>query len=72
MHNTPLRDIPSVFLGASKVILDAVVYFRLLAFAIDILHYNICLGKLMIRQKVGWHVSPQSATAQYHTKPFAQ
>jgi len=26
----------------------------------------------MIRQKVGWHVSPQSATAQYHTKPFAQ
>jgi len=45
MHNTPLRDIPSVFLGASKVILYAVVYFRLLAFAIDIFALQYMFGK---------------------------
>ena len=26
----------------------------------------------MSHQKVDWHVSLQSATAQYHTRPFAQ
>jgi len=37
MHNTPLWDILSIFLEASKVILNAVfLYFRLLTFAIDI------------------------------------
>jgi len=46
MHNTPLRDILSIFLEASKVILDAVfLYFRLLAFAIDIFALQYMSGK---------------------------
>ena len=46
MHNTPLRDILSIFLQASKVILDAVfLYFRSLAFAIDIFALQYMSGK---------------------------
>jgi len=46
MHNTPLRDILSIFLEASKVILDVVfLYIRLLAFAIDIFALQHMSGK---------------------------
>jgi len=64
MHSTPLRNILSIFLEASKVILYVVfLYFLLLALAIDIFALQYMSGKL-IRQKVRWHVSPQSATPQ--------
>jgi len=46
MHSTPLRDIFSIFLEASKVILDVVfLYFPSLAFAIDIFAQQYMSGK---------------------------
>jgi len=71
MHNTPLRDTLSVFLGASKVILGVVLYFRLLAFAIDIFTLQYMSGKNNDSSK-SRHASPQGATEQHHAKPFAQ
>jgi len=69
----PLRHILSIFLEASKDILDVVfLYFRLLDFTTNIFALQHMSGKKMIRQKVGWHVSLQSATAHYHAKPLAQ
>jgi len=45
MHYTPLRDTLSVILGASEVVLNVVLYFRLLAFAIDIFALQYMSGK---------------------------
>jgi len=72
MHNTPLRDTLSVFLGERKVILDVVLYFRLLSFAIDIFALQYMSGKNNDLSKSRLACFTTKRTAQHHIKPFVQ